>query len=318
MRLVVPIAIASCAAPFAESDPAPDRDAAAGGDAATPPPDADPGPAPDPAGPGPHAVTTTTAAVRTSLGTAAVVIFTPAGPGPFPVVIVSPGFQIDQDRYAGTCAHVASWGYLVISHDYTGGNHDQKAAEVAELIDWAVDADLPADATRIGVAGHSLGGKVSIRAAIEDPRIGAVIGWDPVDALPPIGNDGSTSVTPERMGQLTAPMVVLGQTGDTGCAPAADNFQQYFAHACAAAAVLEVTIAAADHTDWVDDRAQCGIACLLCGQGATADATVRTITRRVTVAWLETHLRGRAGLGEYLSAPGVGSPASVRSVVPGC
>ncbi len=208
----------------------------------------------------------------------------------------------------------------MLAHDYTSGNHQDKAAEVGELIDWALD-NTDADPQRIATAGHSLGGKVSILAAIEDSRIRAVVGWDPVDALPPF-SDGSTSVAPERIDELAVPLALLGETTDAGsgggmaCAPAADNYAAYFTGACAAPDALEVTIAGADHTDWVDDRDDCGFACVFCGTGATADATVLAITRRVTVAWLETHLRGRADLGAYLSAPG--SPATVREVVPGC
>lgn len=293
--------------------PAPDADPAH-------PPDAEPPAAGDPGAPGDHAVTTSNATVTTSLGNAAVTVYTPSGAGPFPLVVVSTGYQIGKANYDGTCRHVASWGYVVLAHDYTSGNHQEKAGEVGELIDWALD-HTAADETKIATAGHSMGGKVSILAAIEDARVKAVVGWDPVDALPPF-SDGSTSVAPERIDELTVPIAVLGETTDDGsgggmaCAPAADNYSAFFAGACGAPDALEVTIAGADHTDWVDDRSACGLACLFCGTGATQDATVLAITKRVTVAWLETHLRGRTDLGSYLASPG--APATVRDLVPGC
>jgi dienelactone hydrolase len=211
---------------------------------------------------------------------------------------------------------------VVVSHDYTSGNHQAKAAEIGDLVDWAI-AELGSrvDAAKIATAGHSLGGKVSINAAILDARIRAVVGWDPVDALPPL-SDGSTSVTPQLMAGLTVPLAVLGETTDGGagggmaCAPSADNYARYFEAACGAPAALEVTIATADHTDWVDDRNDCGLACLFCGTGTTPDATTRQITRRITTAWLEVHLRGLDDLAGYLTAPG--APSTVRSDVPGC
>ena len=52
-------------------------------------------------------------------------------------------------------------------------------------------------------------------AAIFDTRIKAVVGWDPVDALPPFGNDGSMSVTPEMMGALRVPFAVIGELTDS-------------------------------------------------------------------------------------------------------
>jgi hypothetical protein len=132
-------------------------------------------------------------------------------------------------------------------------------------------------------------------------------------------------VCPESVDDLDVPIAILGETtdgsggaGGMSCAPAADNFQQFFTGACGAPARLEVDITGADHTDWVDDRGACGLACLFCATGATADATVLTITRRVTVAWLQTHLLGLAGYEPYLTAPGIGSPVNVRTTAPGC
>jgi pimeloyl-ACP methyl ester carboxylesterase len=288
----------------------------------------------DPGSPGVFDVHVANQSAATSLGNAALTVYSPStddgatpAAGPFPLLIVSTGFQIGRANYDATCRHLASWGYLVLIHDYTSGNHNQKAAEISDLIDFALGAtsglSARINASQIAVAGHSLGGKVSIGAASLDPRIGAVVGWDPVDALPPFG-DGSTSFAPELVDTITAPLALLGETTDaTGafgpaCAPAADNYQQFFNAACASTDVLEVTIPNADHTDWVDDRAACGFACLVCASGTTPDATVLTITRRVTVSWLETHLRGQTGFEEFLTSPGIGSPATLRDVVPNC
>lgn len=254
---------------------------------------------------------------------------TPA-PGPFPLVVISPGFQLARAQYRIYCDHLASWGYVVVTRDYaSSGNHQAKAAEVGRVIDWALGtaSGLAAriDATKIGVAGHSLGGKVSINAAILDSRIKAVVGWDPVDALPPFGNDGSLSVAPELMGGLTVPLAVLGETTDSSgglggmsCAPAADNYTQFYDSACNAPTALEVTIGQADHMDWIGDRASCGLACIACQNGQTTEDTVHTLTFRVTTAWFERHLRGDASVASYLAAPGIGTPTTLRSGGPAC
>ncbi len=254
---------------------------------------------------------------------------TPA-PGPFPLVVISPGFQLARSQYRIYCDHLATWGYVVITRDYaSSGNHQAKAAEVGRVIDWALGAasGLAArvDGTKIGVAGHSLGGKVSINAAILDTRVKAVVGWDPVDALPPFGNDGSLSVAPELMGNLRVPLALLGETTDSSgglggmsCAPAADNYTQFYNAACNAPTALEVTIGQADHMDWIGDRASCGIACIACQNGQTSEATVHTLTFRVTAGWFERHLRGNAAVDPYLAAPGIGTPTSLRTGGPNC
>lgn len=254
---------------------------------------------------------------------------TPA-PGPFPLVVISPGFQLARSQYRIYCDHLATWGYVVVTRDYaSSGNHQAKAAEVGRVIDWALGAasGLAAriDAGKIGVAGHSLGGKVSINAAILDSRIKAVVGWDPVDALPPFGNDGSLSVAPELMGGMTVPLALLGETTDSSgglggmsCAPAADNYTKFYDSACNAPTALEVTIGQADHMDWIGDRASCGLACIACQNGQTSETTVHTLTFRVTTGWFERHLRGDASVDPYLTAPGIGTPTTLRSGGPAC
>lgn len=253
--------------------------------------------------------------------------------GPFPALVVSPGFQLPRNQYQSMCDHMASWGYVVLLQDYArdGGifnppNHQTLAEDIGRLLDWALSAQSGIadriDEARIAVAGHSLGGKVSILSATLDSRVKAVVGWDPVDANPPI-NNGSPSVTPELMDGLTVPLAVLGelldsQGGFMQCAPADNNYQQYFENACSASEALEVTVEEADHMDWIDDRSTCGLTCNACQTGVRDDAETRAITRRVTTAFLEANLRGRDDLRTYLTEPDVGTGATVRAQVPGC
>ncbi|MBZ0238626.1 MAG: hypothetical protein K8M05_40320 [Deltaproteobacteria bacterium] len=315
-------------------DGAPGIDAAPGTDGA-PPIDA-PMASGDPAMPGSWMVHTQ-ASVTIALGSGGSVagsVYSPStdgatpAAGPFPLVIVSPGFQLARTQYRIFCEHLATWGHVCVTREYaSSGTHQDKAREVGGVIDWALSAASGlasrVDAQAIGVAGHSLGGKVSINAAILDTRIKAVVGWDPVDALPPLG-DGSQSVAPEMMGSLRVPIAVLGEltdsTGGLGgmsCAPAADNYQRFFTAACEAPAALEVTIQMADHMDWIGDRGSCGFACLACQNGQTADAVVHTITKRVTAAWFLRHLRGDTSVEPWLSAGQIGSPTTLRTS-PGC
>jgi dienelactone hydrolase len=346
MRVLALITIILCTACGGDDDPAgPDANATPGADAA-PTIDADPaapdaGPGQPDAGPSPsgdpgaagdfdlHVADDVSIPVGQATVTAT--ICSPSSDGgtspiatASPLVVMSPGFQLPRSQYTSACEHLATWGYLVILQTYSQSgfsiDHETLAGDVGRIIDWALggDSGLAArvDGDRIAATGHSLGGKVSILAAIMDDRIGAVVGWDPVDANNP-------SVTPEQMDDLTIPLAVIGETLDsTGgfmpCAPADNNYQQYFEHACAAAAALEVTVAGADHMDWVDDRSSCGLTCSFCSTGETDDAVTRQITRRLTTAWLEVHLRGQSGAAGYLETPALGSGVTVRDTFPGC
>jgi predicted dienelactone hydrolase len=259
----------------------------------------------DPADDGDYAVTTATAAIPGSAQnrTLQATVFTPTGaPTPRPLVVVSPGFQLARTQFTSYARHLASWGFVVVLTDYAESgffpDHDKMASDIPAVITWALaQTSLGVDATKVATAGHSLGGKLSVFAAAKDPRIKAVVAWDPVDSSNP-------SVTPERMAAMTAAIAVIGETtngsgGGMPCAPAAENFQQFYAAAPSPA--LAITVAGADHMDWVDDPS-----CLVCGfcsPGTIDPAVVRTVTRRLDVAWLRLHLSGDTAMNAWLDAP---------------
>jgi dienelactone hydrolase len=305
----------------------PDASTSPTADGASGAPDGAPGDGGDPAAPGVFAAhVANNVSIPAGNATITATICSPstdggatAAAGPYPLLVVSPGFQIDRSQYRSMCDHFASWGYVVVLQTYSQSgfsiDHMVLAQDIGRIIDWATGAGSGlsdrVDGSRVGAAGHSLGGKVSILAAVLDDRIGAVVGWDPVDANAP-------SVTPEMMGDLTIPLAVLGETLDsTGgfmpCAPAEDNYQQYFKHACAASDALEVTVEGADHMSWLDDRGSCGIVCSFCANGPTPDAYTREVTRRVSTSWFEKHLRGSTATAPYLELPLMGSGLVVRT-----
>ena len=125
-------------------------------------------------------------------------LFEPNVEGSLPLVIVSPGFQLDRDFYRSYAEHLASWGFIVATQSYSGrvsGNcssHASIAEDTLALVevltnDTFLNLDINPEA--VGLVGHSLGGKISILSAVLDSSIAAVVGLDPVDANTP-------SVTP--------------------------------------------------------------------------------------------------------------------------
>lgn len=258
----------------------------------------------DPADDGTFGVTETTASIPGSAAgrTLAARIFAPTTGTSRPLVIVSPGYQMDAAQYTSYAHHLATWGIVAVLTDYADSSffpdHNKLAADVPEVIDWALaQSSLAIDPTKIATAGHSLGGKISVFAATLDNRIKAVVAWDPVDSTSP-------SVAPQLMTNMTAALAVVGETtngsgGGMPCAPTAENFQQFYAAAPSPA--LQVTVTGADHMDWVDDPS-CGF-CGFCSPGAADNERARRVSRRIDVAWLRRHLLGDTTMDTWLTNP---------------
>ncbi|MDQ3369316.1 MAG: hypothetical protein M3680_28145 [Myxococcota bacterium] len=300
-RLLLLSLLAACggnSAPLADARPEPTADGTAPTSDAT-------GDARDPATDGDLAVTTTTVTIPGAGATRslAATVFTPMGGAtPRPLAIVSPGFQMPRAQYTSYARHLATWGFTVVLADYAESgfflDHARIAADYPKVIDWAIaQPSLGVDGTQIAALGHSLGGKLSVFAASLDARIDAIVAWDPVDSNNP-------SVAPEKMSGLGAAIAVIGETtnssgGGMPCAPAAENFLQFYA--AAGSPAIAITVAGADHMDWVDDPS-CGF-CGLCAAGTAAPELVRTVTRRLDVAWLRRQLLGDLAMDAWLDAP---------------
>ena len=220
----------------------------------------------------------------------------------FPLILIFPGFQLERSQYASYCDFFASWGFVTMTTTYSesgfGIDHDHLANDVSPMIDWAVSAQESIsesiDASAIGVGGHSLGGKIAIMAAGLDPRIGVVLGWDPVEGMGP-------TVIPERVQAIEAPMLLIGETLDAegffqACAPEDGNYARFFEAAPNIA--LQVTLNGADHMDWVDDPS-CFV-CRLCKSGELDDARVKAFTRRTSVAFARRYLMDDESMDRYL------------------
>jgi dienelactone hydrolase len=284
--------------------------AVSGGD-----PDSSSGPelataATDPSGNGSYAVFRQNQSISTPDGSVSTTVCAPSEDGgrtvattgaPFPLVVISPGFQQGRAQYDSYCRQLATWGFIAIARDNTGGffpNHLTIARQTLGVITWAINTSpwkAKIDGAKVGVAGHSLGGKTSLLAASLDPRIKAVVGWDPVDSNTP-------SVAPEKMPLIHAPVALLGETlngsgGAQPCAPAAENYHQYYLAANTPA--LEVTVRGADHFDWVDNNScfTCGV----CTAGTADHVAVKALTRRTTVAFLSRYLKGDLTMDTYLT-----------------
>lgn len=260
-------------------------------------------------------------------------IHLPVGDGPYPIVVFHHGFLLGPDQYASYGAHLASHGYVVVMPAMPGSAFDSPThVELSDLVvgvlDWIED-DVDGgtigdrgDPGTLALAGHSLGGKISLLTASRDARPVAVFGVDPVDSAPPFTNDPEAypSVAPELMPDVAVPVGLLGETVDSmggggfgmACAPAEENFQQYYM--AAASPVVEVEIVGADHMDFLDDP-DCGFTCSACGPGSTDEATVRMYTRRYMTAFFDLYLKGVGASRTWLAGTKMDADVATGDVV---
>ncbi|MBP7382864.1 hypothetical protein KBA39_10750 [Myxococcota bacterium] len=277
----------------------------------------------DPSLPGPFGVvssrTDLTLEVEGDAATVPVTILMPDVSGVAPLVIFTHGFSQEPAAYIGTGEFIASWGMVVVMPSIPGGifspvPHRIMAEYLRGVLDWAVGAGNAADGPlaghvdpgRVGLAGHSMGGKLSFLLAASDERVDAVFGVDPVDAGPPMDDYDPVdwpSVTPELMPGIEIPIVALGQTLDgelsdsLSCAPAGNRFSDYYDAAVGPAVQIEVI--GADHLSFLD---ACDEFCSLLCRSGTDDPTVTlALTRKYLVAFFRENLLAETCLRDWLA-----------------
>ena len=267
-------------------------------------------PAADPSGSGVFDFTVTTA-VAAGLDST---VYLPVGAGPFPIIVLTHGFQLSPDEYVSYGEHLASWGYVTVLPQFPGNlfsspTHTELKNSLADLLDWLESSPSALggieNPSQLGLAGHSLGGKVALLLATEDARPDAVFAIDPVDSGPPNGGDATDypSVAPELMGNIDVPVVLLGElqnsvSGGFGpaCAPAGENFQSFYGAATSPA--MEVEVVGASHMSFLDNPS-C-LFCLVCPAGTDDHLVTKALTRELMTAFFEAELGEEDWAGAWL------------------
>jgi len=293
-----------------------------------------PGDARDPGADGPLASTTSSDSVDDAVGMIDLTIMRPDGAGPFPAVLFLHGFQLSPSDYTSYGERLASFGYVVVMPHFPGSllrspTHAELLTATQHLLDWLESANAAAsgplsgavDLSAIGIAGHSMGGKISFLTASADARIKAIFGVDAVDAGGgPLGGSATDypSVAPERMCDIHVPFVSLGETtnGSGGgfgmaCAPSDQNFEQYFA--AAASPALKIDVLGASHMSFLDNPS-CGFTCSACPSGTDDPATSRALAQKYMVAFFERTLRHDERYAAWLTGAAMAADVSAGLV----
>lgn len=262
-----------------------------------------------------------------------ITVHMPAGDGRVPLVLLLPGFQVSSAQYTTLANRVASHGFVVVRAEPEEGggfvpnpDHVEMAGDGRAVIDWAIgNLAGRVDPERVGVMGHSLGGKLAFMIAAGDPRVDAIFGVDPVNGGGGPGMGYTTTrpdIVPELVERLTVPIGLPGElfssTGGGGfsmaCAPADQNYQTFYDAATASPWVVQWTLEGADHMDFVDDRASCGTACSVCAAGPADPATVRDATATLAAAFFLRYLASDAAMDAWLTGASVPPIAADRSM----
>ncbi len=283
------------------------KDAKVNSDAASPWPD-------DPGLKGACNFTTLQEKVKSSIEQReiAVTIFIPEGrPGPYPIVLMTPGMMIDANNYSTIAKHLASWCYLPVLTNYknTAFPATPDSVSIQDMIDtlnWVKAAQHQklkgqVDAKKVALLGHSRGGKLSFYLTAQNPAmVNLLIALDPVE-----GQMGTMNT--QIPASITVPTLVMGErfSGENGllgqfCAPIPLNYQKYYEALPKDLPSLEISFKHAYHMSWLDNP-NCGMACMACVQNNKANhQEVRSLTGRYAVAWLERFFRNRTDLDPYL------------------
>jgi pimeloyl-ACP methyl ester carboxylesterase len=274
-----------------------------------------PAPSFDPGVPGPEKTLSFDTQVRLARGTVSITVIGPTDDGkeltlraaPRPLVLISPGFTVDRKQYTNYATRLASYGLVaVLQKSGSEFNHAAYRDGTIELITWlgsptggdAARIKGRVDLTRLGLAGHSLGGKISILVAAQDTRVKALFGIDPVDANTP-------SAQPE-IGKIKlptgVPMGFVGETtsktGGMPCAPASGNYEVLYGKAAAPA--FAITLVDAAHNDVVDNFASCPT-CGFCPGGTAPKDRTNRLAVKYTAAYFLWALQGDVRARDYFA-----------------
>lgn len=119
----------------------------------------------------------------------------PHGEGPFPVVLLNHGYIPPERYWSGADTlfagdYLARRGYLTIASDFRGwggsdsGDNFFRTGLVIDVLNLlsALPSVPQADPDRVGMWGHSMGGGVTTKSIVIDPRIDAAVLYGPVSA----------------------------------------------------------------------------------------------------------------------------------------
>lgn len=158
---------------------------------------------------GPFSVATSSVSSLAAVGFGGGTIYYPTTSGSYAVLAISPGFTATQSSIAWLGRRIATHGFVVITID-TNSTLDQPPSRATQLMaalrhvtqSSSATVRSRVDASRRGVAGHSMGGGGTLYAARDNPSLKAAV---PLTAW-------STTKT---FSSMQVPTLVIGAENDS-------------------------------------------------------------------------------------------------------
>ncbi|MEH6591135.1 MAG: alpha/beta fold hydrolase [Halioglobus sp.] len=246
--------------------------------------------------------------------------YTPVDEGLYPLIVILPGFSGTFENYAPYSQHFASHGAVVLAVTFTGsgftnidGQNDLLLIQVKDSIEHALaEFTDKIDEARIGIVGHSQGGKMAFYAASEFngmnpglPHVSLAVGLDPVNSggapcfifplecvkypVAPNPLNGDIGILD---GMNAASLILRSEPDATSPDPqfnAALFYQGYDGEGLhgVPSPALYVDMGDAPHVAYVDLP--------------DSDNSVPVFARRTTTAWIKRHFEGSMNLDDFFT-----------------
>jgi predicted dienelactone hydrolase len=230
---------------------------------------------------GPYAVASTSVSSLVSgFGGGTIYYPTTTGDGTFGAVAISPGFTATWSSIAWLGPRIASHGFVVIGIE-TNTLYDQPAQRGDELLAALTYLTTQSsvrgrvDASRLAVAGHSMGGGGTLEAARDRPSLQAAVPLAPWDLT-------------KSWSDLRVPTLIVGGESDT-IAPVASHSIPFYTSIPAATEKAFLELNNASHF---------------------FPQTVNTLTGRLAVAWLKRFVDNDTRYDQFICPGPTGSSVS--------
>jgi len=226
---------------------------------------------------------------------------------PCPVVYLVPGLNISPWFYRSYGEHMASWGYVVVMPYIIRFDNYQAIDDILTHIDFLEgEVGTPGsfyedavDLSKIGLTGHSMGGKYAVMGLFLEDRFKTSVSIDPTY----IGlGEGSNwpDVDPADLALITQPLLMIGAPQPSFFSPAGTTMHDIYEAATGPTQVVAVT--GSSHVSFIDDN-ELGIYDFFhfgTGVRLPDSDSVHTITKRYMVSWFNVFLRGQTEYETYI------------------
>lgn len=190
-------------------------------------------------GNGPYSVSTTSVSRLFVTGFGGGDIYYPSTGSNYGAVVFSPGYTAYASQYIGIARRVASHGFvvMVINTITTLDQPDSRGREILAGVDYLTHSSSVRnriDASRVAVAGHSMGGGGTLYAAAHGgPQVKAAVALEPWH-------------TDKTWGDIDIPTMIIGAQLDT-IAPVALHAEWFYATMTGAPEKAYAELALEDH-----------------------------------------------------------------------